>query len=127
MVKIVLFTIISGIICFYLKNNNKDFFPLALLASSILLSIEIISYLSETIIIIKEIISMGNIEEDTLKIILKITGIGIVVEFGASMLNDLGVNSLSDKLILVGKIMILLTSIPILYSLLMIIRNLLKI
>lgn len=127
MIKIVISTILCGIICFYLRNTNKDFFPLAILTCSIILIVEILSYLTETISLFQEIISFGKIETSALKIILKITGIGLVVEFGAGLLNDLEITSLSDKLVLLGKIFIILSSIPIFYTLLSIIKNLLEI
>ena len=41
------------------------------------------------------------------KVILKMVGIGYLVEFSAGILNDFGQNSLADKLVFCGKIVVL--------------------
>ena len=52
-----------------------------------------------------------------MKLIFKIVGIGYVVEFAAGILEDCGVKSVADKLVLAGKFVILSVSLPIFYAL----------
>ena len=50
------------------------------------------------------------------KIIFKITAISYLVEFGAGIIDDFGLKSLSDKLVFVGKVVIFCMSMPIIYA-----------
>ena len=43
-------------------------------------------------------------------------GIGYIVEFSAGILNDFGQNSVADKLVFAGKILVFVLAIPILES-----------
>lgn len=126
MIKIVLISIICGIICLYLKNIQSDLFGLCLIASGIIILFFSLSYLEKTVNFIQEIIDISGIDSSLYKMIFKITGIGLLVEFGAGILNDFNLTSLSNKLIFIGKVIILSISLPIFYSLLSIIRNLLE-
>lgn len=127
MIKIILIAIVSGTICLYLKSINSEYFALSLIASGILLLFETISYLTTTFEFISELIELSNIDSEIIKIILKITLIGVLIEFTASLLNDFGFNSLALKITFLGKIIILSVSIPIFYSVFNIIKNLLEI
>ena len=60
-----------------------------------------------------------------MKALLKMIGIGYLVEFSAGILSDFGQNSVADKLIFCGKIVILILAIPILESVLSLINRLL--
>ena len=59
------------------------------------------------------------------KTLLKMVGIGYIVEFSAGILSDFGQNSLADKLIFCGKILVLILAVPILESVLSLIGDLL--
>jgi stage III sporulation protein AD len=61
-----------------------------------------------------------------LKILLKIVGVGYLTEFCAGILNDFGSNTIADKVVLGGKITILLLSIPIVEGLFNLIRGFLQ-
>ena len=49
--------------------------------------------------------------------IFKIIGIGYIVELTASSVKDLGFESIADKLVMCGRILIFLMAVPILKSL----------
>ena len=51
-------------------------------------------------------------------IILKIIGIGYLVEFGANFCIDAGNSSMADKILLAGKLIILIVSMPVITNLL---------
>ena len=52
--------------------------------------------------------------------------VGYLIEFGVGVCNDTGNNSIGDKLILGGKVMILLMSLPIISSLFEIVVGILQ-
>ena len=58
--------------------------------------------------------------------LIKIVGVGYLTEFGAGILQDFGANSVADKVSLAGKIVIVLTSFPVLEGLLRMVRAFLE-
>ena len=77
-----------------------------------------IDYLTETVTFIQKLKSLSNINNEIYKIIFKIIGIGYLTEFTSSTLIDFGLDSMSKKIVFVGKIVILTVSIPLFNSIL---------
>ena len=68
--------------------------------------------------IFAEVGETAGIDDALVKTVVKIIAVGYLVEFSAGILSDFGQNSVADKLIFAGKIVILVLSIPILESVL---------
>lgn len=126
MIKIVLIVILSSVVLYFLKSVNSDVFVPALLATGIILIYISLSYLNKTFGFINEIILLSGVDKQIYKIIFKIVGISYLIEFGASTVEDIGYKSISDKLIMIGKLSILVVSLPIFYAVINLIINLLK-
>ena len=82
--------------------------------------------LQNTVNIISTIASLTGIENGLIKILLKIVGVGYLTEFSAGILNDFGSNAVADKVILGGKLTILILSLPIIESVLNLISGFLE-
>ena len=67
-----------------------------------------------------------GVSNGLLKILLKIVGVGYLTEFGAGILNDFGSSAVADKVVLGGKITIVILSLPILQGLLQLIQGFLR-
>ena len=124
MLKIIVFALISAIIIVYLRSVNQELALLATVCTGIILLVTSLSYLSQTFVAIKKLVELTNLNGELYKNIIKITAIGYLFEFSAGVLEDFGLKSVSDKLIFVGKIIILSLSLPIIYSLLNVITEL---
>ena len=122
MVKIVSLAILFAITIVYLKSVNSELAPLALVGSGIIIVFLSLDYLVQTVDFFKQLVSLTGLGEDSFSIILKVTAIGYLVEFGASTIEEMGIKNLSAKLVFVGKIIIFTTSLPIFYA----VFNLLK-
>ena len=59
------------------------------------------------------------------KIVIKILGISYLVEFTADVIDDMGLKSVSDKVVLAGKILIITAAFPVIENLIKIVINLL--
>ena len=118
MIKIIIFAICCAFLLIILKNINSDFYNLAIICSGIILLLMAIDYLSETVTFIQKLKSLSNINNEIYKIIFKIIGIGYLTEFTSSTLIDFGLDSMSKKIVFVGKIVILTVSIPLFNSIL---------
>lgn len=124
MLQIIGIALVGGIITFYLKTVNSEISIMAGICTGILLLISAFNYLSETIELFKNLSEIGKIDNDLLKLIIKIVAIGYIIEFAAGILEDFGLKGIAVKLIFVGKIVILTVSIPIFYALVNILTGL---
>ena len=105
---------ITAIGAFILKNNKSELVPLCLTAGGIIMFLYAFDYLSESIEFIKSFSQGTGIDNEIVRIIFKIIGIGFMIELTAGSVKELGFESIADKLILCGKILIFVVSIPIL-------------
>ena len=114
--KLCIIATITAVCAFILKNNRSELVPLCLTAGGIIMFLYAFDYLTESIEFVKNFTQSAQIDNEIIRIIFKIIGIGFMVEITASSVKDLGFESISDKLILCGKIIIFVVSVPILNS-----------
>ena len=117
MLQLVGSALVGGIITVYLKSINQELALMSLICTGIIIVVTAFAYLTETFDLFRRIAEIGNVDQTLLKIVLKIVGIGYVIEFAAGILEDFGVKSIADKLVFAGKIIILTVSVPIFYAL----------
>ncbi len=126
MFKIVSVAIICAVIIIYLKNTNAELSLLATVGSGIVLIFLVFDYVSDTFILINNIIELTGINRELYVVLFKITAIGYIIEFASDTVLDFGLKSLADKLIFAGKVLILSVSIPILYAVFNLIQGILQ-
>ena len=112
---IALITCVSFII---IKPIRNDFAIIISVVGGIIISFYIFSYLNG-------IFKISGVNGSIYTIILKIIGIGYLTEFTANICTDTGNSSLGDKVLLGGKIIILVMALPIVTGILDIIMELL--
>ncbi len=116
MIKIVSLAILFAVIIVYFKSINSELtMPLTVCAGIIVLGFAF-TELSTVFSFINEIVEMTGLNKELYEILFKITAIGYIIEFGADTISDFGLTSLAEKLIFVGKIIILTISLPIIYA-----------
>ena len=108
---------ITAVCALVLKSNKSELAPLCIAAGGILMVLYAFDYVSESIELLKQFSQQTGISSSVIRVIFKIIGIGYVVELTASSIKDLGFESIADKLIMCGRIVIFLVSVPILQSL----------
>ena len=109
--KIVAIGIITSIATLIIKPIRSDF--------SIMIA------LTSVFDTFKLIINSTGISSSLYGLVLKIVGIGYLIEFSAGICNDSGNSSLADKILLGGKIVIMVMALPIITNILSIISELL--
>ena len=114
--KLCIIALITAFCAFILKNTKSELVPLCLIAGGIIMFLYAFDYLTESIEFIKNFTESAQIDNEIIRIIFKIIGIAFMVEITVSSVKDLGFESISDKLILCGKIIIFVVSVPILNS-----------
>jgi stage III sporulation protein AD len=73
----------------------------------------------QTIIeVLRDLINRAGINEDFFEILIKITGIAYLIEFGSNLCADAGEKAIAAKVEFAGKALIITMSIPIIATLL---------
>lgn len=117
---------VTAVAAILLKSTKPELSFAVTIAGSIILLLFAFELFGNSLSIFEEIASATGIRTSLIKILLKMLGIGYLVEFTAGILKDFGQNSLADKLVFCGKVVILVLAIPVLESVLGFIRDLLE-
>mgnify|MGYP001076658094 CR=1 FL=1 len=118
--------LVTAVAALLLKGTKPEIALAVTVAGSIILLLFAFEIFEGSLTIFQKIADATGIESSLVKILLKMVGIGYLVEFSAGILNDFGQNSLGDKLVFVGKIIILVLAVPILESVLSLVVRLLE-
>ncbi len=123
--KIVAVGIIVSVCAIVVKQIKPELTFAVLLSGAIILLSMVFQYFSTVFGVLDNMINTTGIDSELFKIIIKIIGVGYLIEFGASLCNDTGNSSIADKMIVAGKMIILVLSLPIITSLFDIVTGLL--
>lgn len=106
--------LITAVCAFILKNHKSELVPLCLTAGGIIIFLYSFDYLSQSVEFIKSFTQNTGIDNEIVRTVFKILGIGFLVELTASSVKDLGFEGIADKLVLCGKIILFVVAVPIL-------------
>ena len=109
--------ILLTLILILFLGGNRDLSMVLGLAVCCIASVSALSYLQPVISFISQLESMGGLDHDLIRILLKVTGIGLICEIAALVCADSGCASLGKTVKLMGTAVILWLSLP-LYSML---------
>ena len=126
LVKIVAVGIIGAIASLQIKKYAPDLAVLTSVAAGIIILVFIADYLYGVIDYLKEFFSTGLGDSSIPKLIIKVLVVGYAVEFASSAVKDLGETSLSEKILLGGKIIILSMALPVIKNVFDLISSLIK-
>ena len=117
---------VTAVAAIVLKCSKPELSFAVTVTGVVIILIFVADMLQNTVNIISSIAGMTGIENGLIKILLKIVGIGYLTEFSAGLLNDFGNNAVADKVTLAGKLTILILSLPVIESVLGLIRGFLE-
>ena len=117
--------LITAVAALLVKGTKPELAFAITIAGSVILLLFVFEVFRGSIDIFAKITQMTGLDAGIVRTLLKMVGIGYLVEFSAGVLNDFGQNSLADKLIFCGKILVLILAVPILESVLGLISDLL--
>lgn len=104
--------VVTAVMIVLLKPKNGE---IALMLSVLCCTIILLAFflkVSEISNVINKIIASANISTNYISILLKVIGICIVTEFTSNVCKDAGSASLSSSVLLAGKIMVTVCSLP---------------
>ena len=115
---------VTAVAAILVKSTKPELAVVITIAGSIILLLFVLEVFRGSISLFTDIAQATGLDATIVKTLLKMVGIGYLVEFSAGILNDFGQNSLADKLIFCGKILILVLAVPILESILALVGEL---
>ncbi|MBP3431740.1 MAG: hypothetical protein J6K39_02680 [Clostridia bacterium] len=123
--KIISIAVITCIACMIVRAVRPDFAIIISIVGGIIILLYLLSYIGTVFDMFGFVFSTSGVNSSLYGIIFKIIGIGYLTEFAASICNDTGNGSLGDKVLLGGKIIILVMALPIVTSILKIVMEIL--
>lgn len=105
--------VVSAVMCMVLKEARRPEAALLLaLSASVFVLIELIGPVRTVIEEITELSESAGLDGTVTETVMKITAVAYITQNGASLLRDCGEGSLSEKVELGGKIIILASALP---------------
>ncbi len=123
--KIIAIGLITCLATMIVRPIRSDFAVIIGLVGGLIILFMVINYLATIFEVFKEIIGITGLNSSLYTLLLKIIGVGYLIEFTAGICSDTGNSSLGDKVLLGGKIIILVMALPIITNILQIIMELL--
>ena len=122
--KIVAFAIISVILILVMKQQKPEIALVLTIVSAISLLLYAVTQVACVFDLLNALVEKSGINQEFLKIILKVTIIAYVIEFGKNICMDAGQSAIATKLEMAGKVVIVVLSLPIISSLVQILTGL---
>ena len=116
---------VTAVAAILVKSTKPELALVVTIAGSIILLLFALEIFRGSMDIFAEVAEATGLSATIVRTLLKMVGIGYIVEFSAGVLHDFGQDSLADKLIFCGKIVILVLAVPILESVLGLVSDLL--
>lgn len=123
--KIVGVGIVTCIATLIIKPIRSDFSIFIGIAGGLIIIFLIINYLTGIFATLKNIVNVTGVSSGIYGLLMKIIAIGYLIEFTSGICNETGNSALGDKVLLGGKIVILVMSLPIVTNILQIIMEIL--
>lgn len=124
-IKIIGIGITALIIIVIIKQYKPEFSIYVSLTAGVIIVFLVLDKLLGIINLLTMLSKKAGINAEYLSILLKITGIAILTEFGISICKDAGETAIANKIEFGGKIVIISISIPIISALLEVIMQIL--
>ena len=122
--KVVFFAIFATILLVVLKEQKKEFALIISIIAGILILIFSINRINPIVDMLYSLANKSGIDSEFLVVILKVTAMTYLIEFGKNICVDAGASAIGTKLEIAGKILIVSISLPIFSSLISLIVEL---
>ena len=123
--KIIAIGLITCLATMIIRPVRADFAVIIAIVCGLIILFMVVDYLSNVFEVLRNIIGISGVNSNLYTLLLKIIGVGYLIEFTAGICSDTGNSGLGDKVLLGGKIIILVMALPIITNILQIIMELL--
>ena len=124
LVKVLALGIVISILAVLLKTIKQEYSLICIIVGSIIIVLYILNSVLDIVRFFMNIVEKTGVDSSLFSILLKIVGMGYLIEFSAGICRDSGNSSIADKVVLAGKIIIFIMSLPIISNLFNVIMEL---
>lgn len=117
--------LVAVVLVLAMGKQEKDLAMMLGMAACTMAGIAAFTILEPVLDFLYRLTAMGDVQQETLTVLLKITGIGMVSELAQMICRDSGNSALAQGMQLMGCAMILVLTLPVLESLLDLIQGIL--
>lgn len=111
-VSICALAIVSAVLSLTIRRHNQELSVLISIGAAVIILLSVIEYVIYSIDSVSDILSKANINSENIIILLKVMGICFVTEFACDCTKEAGMDALTGNIALAGKILVLVTSMP---------------
>ena len=123
--KIIGVGIITAITALIVRQIKPEVSVIITISGGIIMLLMMVQSLTSIFSAFNSIVEKSGLTSGLFTTILKIIGVGYITEFSANLCADSGASSIADKILLAGKIIILVLALPIVTNIIDIISGLL--
>lgn len=116
--------IVSVVLILTVKRHNQELAILISLGCSVLILLSLSQYLLDSVDSVRTILKNSNINSKYIVILLKVVGICFITEFSCDTAKEAGLDTLTGNLALGGKIIVLITAMPMFMDILNVVTEL---
>ncbi|MBE6824009.1 MAG: stage III sporulation protein AD [Ruminococcaceae bacterium] len=116
--------IVSAILSLALKRHNSELSILISIGATVIILLSVIEYVLSSIETVSTILAQANINSEYIMILLKVMGVCFITEFTCDCTKEAGLLSLSSNIALAGKIIVLITALPMFENVLSVVTSL---
>lgn len=115
--------LISVVLGLALSKQGRDITLLMSIAVCCMVMLAAVTYLKPVLDFVNQLQTIGNLDNDLLKIMLKAVGIGLVAEIATLICNDSGNSALGKAVQILASVVVLWLAIPLMGSLLELVQK----
>lgn len=124
--KIAAIALITAFCVLVLREVKSELAPIVALAGGVVVLLSVVGYFSDVFSVITSVAQKAGLATSVVTLLFKVIAIGYITEFSSSLIDDMGLSSLSDKVTLAGKLIIVAVSLPVVVQLFNFIAGLLS-
>jgi len=112
--QIVAIGVITAVCAMVLKEHKQETALLVAITGGILILLSVVGYFSDIFNTLTGFLDASGIPSQIYVVVFRIIGIGYIADFSASIVEDAGQRALAGKILLAGKLIIMVLALPIL-------------
>lgn len=117
LIKIIGIGLITSIAVLIVKQVKPEVAIIVSITGSIVMLLMLVDMLASIIDVFGVLVNKTGLDKQLFASVLKIIGVGYITEFSANVCSDTGNKSIADKILLSGKVIILVLALPIITAL----------
>lgn len=115
--KIAAVALVTAFCVVTLREVKSELAMLVGLAGGVIVLLSVVDYFTNIFSVVATIAKRAGLATSVVTLLFKVISVGYVTEFSASVIEDVGMPSLADKVTLAGKLIIVSVSLPVVVKL----------